>query len=175
MFFDQLVVSLKLLLLKRKSSRLLLQNPSRPIDGKSQISFGLIVDLDSHDADALVQNFKTSFGLLQHQINVLGYSKFNAANNFPYFVINQNLSWFEGVIDPYIAAFNTSQYTYLINFHDHMDPCVSYVSLKAAALIRIGFQEDKTADLIINQLPENTPSLFKALHNYIQKLTVDND
>jgi hypothetical protein len=49
------------------------------------------------------------------------------------------------------------------------------VSLKTAALIRIGFQEDKTADLILNQAPENSPSLFKELYNYIQKLTVDND
>jgi len=65
--------------------------------------------------------------------------------------------------------------TYLINFHAHNEPSVLFVSLKTAALIRIGFQEDKTADLILNQLPENSPSLFKELYNYIQKLTVDND
>jgi|TARA_B110000977_G_scaffold176452_1_gene232170 ribosomal protein S24E len=175
MFFDRLVVSLKLLLLKRKCSRLLLQNPIRPTARKAQISFGLIVDLDSYDADTLVQNIKTSFGLLQQQINVLGYSKSDTANKLPYFKINQDLSWFKGVMHPSVASFNTSQYTYLINFHEHKEPCVSYVSLKTAALIRIGFQEDKTADLIINQSPENTPSLFKVLHNYIQKLTVEND
>jgi len=78
-------------------------------------------------------------------------------------------------VQPCVSAFCESQYTHLINFHTHNEPSVSFVSLKTAALIRIGFQEDKTADLIINQLPENTPSLFKVLHNYIQKLTVDND
>ena len=151
------------------------QDLIRPIGGNKLTTFGLIIDLDMYDADTLVQNLLSSFELKQQQLNVLGYSKNPITSQYAYFRLNENLSWFEGVIDPSIAAFNTSQYTYLINFHDHMDPCVSYVSLKAAALIRIGFQEDKTADLIINQLPENTPSLFKELHNYIQKLTVDND
>ena len=151
------------------------QDLIRPIEGNRLTNFGLIIDLDMYDADTLVQNLLSNFDLKQQQLNVLGFSKSPTKSQYAYFKINENLSWFEGVVQPCVSSFCETQYTHLINFHTHNEPSVSFVSLKTAALIRIGFQEDKTADLIINQLPENTPSLFKVLHNYIQKLTVDND
>lgn len=175
MFFDQLVESLKLLLLKRKCSRMLHQDLIRPIGENRLTTFGIIIDLDKYDADTLVQNLLSSFGLKQQQVNVLGYSKNPRTSQNAYYKINENLSWFDGVVHPYVIAFCELQYTYLINFHAHNEPSVFFMSLKTSALIRIGFQDDNTADVIINQLPENTPSLFKALHNYIQKLTIDND
>ena len=125
------------------------------------MAYSLAIDLDMYDADTLVQNLLSSFELKQQQLNVLGYSKNPRTSQYAYFRLNENLSWFQGVVQPYVSAFCELQYTYLINFHAHDEPSVSFVSLKTAALIRIGFQEDKTADLIINQLPENTPSLFK--------------
>lgn len=175
MFFDSLTVSLKHWFLKKKCNRLALGDRFRPTTASIDASVGLIIDLDAYDVSQVVAQLAKAFDVSSSKIRVLGFSKVSLAQDYPSFIPTDQLSWFKGVTDPSVISFGQYHYQYLVDFHDYTTPSVVYASLQTHALIRVGFTANTSADLIVNQAPENSLSLFKELQKYIQKLTVNDD
>lgn len=176
MFFESVIVSLKLWFLKQKNNKALLSAAKRPKGLQSQSSIGVLIDLDTHDVGVVLKGLAQAFHVSPQEISVLGFSKESRMYKVPYYVLEDSFLWFGGSDHASVLKFTAKPYAYFLDFHQSEHPLVHWISLGVTAQLRIGFHaNNKTSDFIVDAPLKDTQSLFRVLESYINKMVLKHE